>query len=55
MDSILTEDSILLLNFLFSRSKASDAIIGIIYCQFRLVCENADASQHSLIFYHFLF
>ena len=55
MDSILTEDSILLLNFLFSRSKASDAIIGIIYCQFRLVYENPDASQHSLIFYHFLF
>ena len=31
MDSVLTEDSILLLIFLFSRSKASDAIIGIIY------------------------
>ena len=48
LDSIPTSDNTLLLDILFSHSKASDANVGII-CQFRLVCEKPNENRDWLL------
>ena len=49
--SIPSRGKILLLDFLFSRSKAPDANIGRNYCQFRLVLKTPTGCNKDLVMY----